>query len=211
MRARFASVVGTPIGPAGTLTVQGDFYHLPGGRLEIDLAGNSAGDSYDVVNVIGAVELAGDLAVSLADVGGSPFSPALNSSFDILTATQGITGQFEDVMLPQLPWNLDWSLNYSNNAVTLTAFTSGDFNKNGVVDTADYVVWRQNNGSQTEYNAWRNNFGRNVSMAAASFSGSATSTAVPEPASQILLALSVMLTLVSELFGAFGKASRMSL
>jgi hypothetical protein len=176
--------------------VQGDFYHLRGGRIDIDLGGNSAGSSYDAIHVVGKVELEGDLAVSLVDLGGSLFTPALNSSFDILTATQGVTGQFDDVALPILPWNLDWRLNYLSNAVTLTVFTSGDFNKNGIVDAADYIVWRQNNGSQAEYTTWRNNFGQFMSMTAAAFSGSSTSVAVPEPASLILLVLVLAVEIV---------------
>ncbi|HJQ78320.1 MAG TPA: hypothetical protein VJ828_00115 [Lacipirellulaceae bacterium] len=35
----------------------------------------------------------------------------------------------------------------------------GDFNNDGIVDAADYVVWRKTIGSQTAYDAWRANFG----------------------------------------------------
>jgi hypothetical protein len=38
----------------------------------------------------------------------------------------------------------------------------GDFNGNGVVDAADYVVWRDNMGgsrTQTDYSVWKSNFG----------------------------------------------------
>jgi hypothetical protein len=61
----------------------------------------------------------------------------------------------------------------------------GDYNNNGVVDAADYVVWRKTNGTQAGYNLWRTNFGRT--------SGSGSSlTAVPEP-SNFLLALVALL------------------
>ncbi len=59
MRARFASVVGVPIDPTGSLTVQGDFYHLAGGQIAIDLGGHSAGVDYDTMNVLGKAELDG--------------------------------------------------------------------------------------------------------------------------------------------------------
>ena len=36
----------------------------------------------------------------------------------------------------------------------------GDFNQDGVVDGADYVMWRNSNASQTGYNSWRTNFGK---------------------------------------------------
>jgi hypothetical protein len=42
----------------------------------------------------------------------------------------------------------------------LNDFVPGDLNNNGVVDSADYVVWRKNNGSLSDYNLWRANFGR---------------------------------------------------
>ncbi len=35
----------------------------------------------------------------------------------------------------------------------------GDFNSDGTVDAADYVVWRKNNGTQEDYDDWRENFG----------------------------------------------------
>ena len=35
----------------------------------------------------------------------------------------------------------------------------GDYNQNGVVDTADYVTWRKTDGTQPAYDLWRANFG----------------------------------------------------
>jgi hypothetical protein len=60
----------------------------------------------------------------------------------------------------------------------------GDFNFDGNVDAADYVVWRKTDGSQAGYDAWRGNFGASLGPG----SGSALpfteplSAAVPEPA-----------------------------
>jgi hypothetical protein len=56
---------------------------------------------------------------------------------------------------------------------------AGDYNNDGRVDAADYVVWRKNDGSQNGYNTWRTNFGR-TSGGGASLAGAAS---VPEPAS----------------------------
>jgi T5SS/PEP-CTERM-associated repeat protein len=36
----------------------------------------------------------------------------------------------------------------------------GDFNTDGAVDAADYVVWRKNGGTQADFDLWRANFGR---------------------------------------------------
>ena len=42
---------------------------------------------------------------------------------------------------------------------TLMPDLPGDFNNDGNVDAADYVVWRKNGLSQAEFNTWRANFG----------------------------------------------------
>ncbi len=58
----------------------------------------------------------------------------------------------------------------------------GDFNGDGKVDAADYVVWRKNDNSQAGYDLWRTNFGRT------SGSGSGLGAAgVPEPSSLLLV------------------------
>jgi hypothetical protein len=58
-----------------------------------------------------------------------------------------------------------------------------DFNGNGVVDAADYVLWRKESSRQADYNTWRAYFG----VTAGSGSGAADSFfsryAVPEPSS----------------------------
>jgi hypothetical protein len=198
MRARFASIVGATIDPTGSISVQGDFYHQAGGQIAIDLGGHSAGVDYDVINVVGKVELAGNLSVSLADAGGGPFSPASGDIFQILTATQGVTGQFANVALPTLPWDLNWSVNYLSNAVTLSVLITGDFNQDGFVNTADYVVWRKNNGSIADYNAWRANFGSALGSGSGIGLGSSSGTSVPEPAPLILIAMGAVLLGISK-------------
>jgi hypothetical protein len=188
LRARFASVAGVPIDPAGALTVQGDMFHLAGGTIAIDLGGLAAGVDYDTIHVLGGVELEGDLRVLLVDSGPNPFAVAHGDSFDILTATQTISGQFDQVNLPTLPWNLEWRIDYLPASVTLSAMTTGDFNRNGIVDTADYVVWRENSGTQAEYEIWRANFGTTIGGGSAAHGDLASRVAVPEPGAALLLA-----------------------
>jgi hypothetical protein len=65
----------------------------------------------------------------------------------------------------------------------------GDFNNDGRVDAADYVVWRKTDGTPAGYNLWKANFGRTAG------SGSALS-AVPEPTGALL-------TVVALFGGAF--------
>ncbi len=79
------------------------------------------------------------------------------------------------------------------NAVTL----AGDYNQDGVVDAADYVVWRNHLGSVTslpndltpgvdenDYLVWKENYGATV--------GGAVIATIPEPTSLALLSLGVL-------------------
>jgi hypothetical protein len=63
---------------------------------------------------------------------------------------------------------------------------AGDFNHDNVVDAADYVVWRNNNGSQEEYDEWRANFGNTAGSGAAAGVSLSSGSSVPEPTSLFL-------------------------
>jgi hypothetical protein len=52
----------------------------------------------------------------------------------------------------------------------------GDYNQNGVVDAADYVVWRKTDNTPDGYNTWRSHFGQTAGSA----SGAGANAAVPE-------------------------------
>ena len=65
---------------------------------------------------------------------------------------------------------------------------AGDFNDDGTVDAADYTVWRDGNSpidGVEGYNIWQANFGASIAS-----SSSATSEAVPEPSTFLLVVLS---------------------
>jgi hypothetical protein len=91
-----------------------------------------------------------------------------------------------DVATLTLPLNFilgdesDFETTFSGTFVATASLSQpldGDYNDDGKVDAADYVVWRKSNinGAQG-YTDWRTNFGRT------SGSGSGLGTAVPEPA-----------------------------
>jgi hypothetical protein len=66
----------------------------------------------------------------------------------------------------------------------------GDYNTDGVVDAADYVVWRKTNiNGPAGYDTWRTNFGRTAGSGAA-LAGAAS---VPEPASVVLILAAFLL------------------
>jgi hypothetical protein len=69
----------------------------------------------------------------------------------------------------------------------------GDYDHDGVVTAADYVLWRNNGGSPTDYDIWRAHFGQT----AGSGSGPTANAAVPEPT-----------TLVLQMFAAIGEYVR---
>jgi hypothetical protein len=63
----------------------------------------------------------------------------------------------------------------------------GDFNDDGTVDAADYVVWRKTDGSASGYNLWRSHFGQTLGSGAALPAAESLSSSVPEPANILLL------------------------
>src|SRR5690606_34933151 len=84
------------------------------------------------------------------------------------------------------------------NLVTGATPLAGDFNADGVVDAADYTVWRNNlNGNESalrgngngngivdaaDYTLWKDNYGETAGAAVA-----LAATAVPEPSTYALL------------------------
>jgi hypothetical protein len=63
--------------------------------------------------------------------------------------------------------------------ITAVASIAGDFNRDAVVDAADYALWRDGLGTTfmpSDYNVWRSHFGQTAG------SGSFALGAVPEPA-----------------------------
>jgi uncharacterized membrane protein len=89
--------------------------------------------------------------------------------------------------------------------VPATAVILGDFNHDGTVDAADYVVWRKNPGgiyTQDDYVDWRANFGATFGSGAAGYPHRASgpgasaiplSPAVPEPATACLVVAAALL------------------
>ena len=76
--------------------------------------------------------------------------------------------------------------------VGLAAGVPGDYNDNGIVDAADYVLWRNGGTLQNDatpgvqpgdYDVWRSHFGQ----IAGSGAGANVNAAVPEPATLVLL------------------------
>jgi hypothetical protein len=181
-----------------------DFQQNPSGALHIELQGTGLAQ-FDRLTFTGAAQLAGNVNVSL--LGG--FAPALGNMFNFVSATGGISGNFDSLTQPAgMPAGLFFGLAYQATFAQLVVIDHlpGDYNKNGVVDAADYVVWRDTAGDVVsalggadgngngvidagDYNFWRGHFG---DTAAGSGSGAATSVAVPEPKTFLLLTIGVI-------------------
>ena len=198
---------GTAAGAIGTLTFTGNVSNASnpattGGALTgvafsshwaIDLSGATA----DKIVVGGNLSLSG---IDILDVTGTGNAA---TTFTIATYTGTLTGTFDTLNIPS-----GYTINYgtgTNSSITLTspaAGLPGDFNSDGKVDAGDYVTWRKNNGTSNalandnglgtpigvaHYNLWRANFGNPPGAGA----GGLSNGAVPEPASMLLIFLSI--------------------
>ncbi|TWT87303.1 hypothetical protein Mal64_28410 [Pseudobythopirellula maris] len=165
------------------------------GVLEIELAGAGEGDFDRLEHLMGAGEatLGGELVVALL----SGFRPASGDVFEFLTTEGGVSGLFTTETLPALGGGIGFDVQYGPDTVSLAVVgVEGDYNGNGVVDAADFTVWRDSlnqtgeglaadgdgDGAvdQDDYAVWVANFGQSASALAEAAS-------VPEPASLALL------------------------
>jgi GH35 family endo-1,4-beta-xylanase len=115
-----------------------------------------------------------------ADDQGDFATRAFKGLFDITVTHDGQEYVRSDVLLTN-----DLQLEIVVDAASL----DGDFNGDGIVNAADYVVWRNGLDTdyvQSDYDVWVEHFGNRLEDA------SGTVAAVPEPSSWFLLAISTM-------------------
>jgi T5SS/PEP-CTERM-associated repeat protein/autotransporter-associated beta strand protein len=164
------------------LNIDGDYEQTVDGKLLIELASVF---SFDQLFVSGTATLAGMLEVALLDgfaTSGEHFVP-------ILTAG-AVSNEFDAELLPSLP-DVTFDVIYNPSSVVLHIVAPdlpGDYNGNGVVDAADYVVWRKNpgafGGDPAGYDTWRANFGATLGSGSAALP---MSSAIPEPTRALLI------------------------
>jgi T5SS/PEP-CTERM-associated repeat protein len=198
-----------PGNSAGSTTIIGNYTQQAGATLQIEIGGTSAGGTYDLVGITGNAILGGQL--QLAMLGG--FIPTASNTFTVLNAAGGVFGVFTNVTTDQRLTTNDgigsFLVHYgpgsafNQNQIVLTNFElvalPGDYNQNGRVDAADYVLWRNTlsqagvglaadgNGNgqidSGDYNIWRAHFGQSAG------NGALTGGSVPEPSTLALLIL----------------------
>ncbi len=144
----------------------------------------------DLINVTasGGLTISGG-SIALTNVGGLGIG-----TYTLIDYVGALGGSVANLGTPTGPAGFSYALinNATNTSIDLTvsaAGISGDYNSNGVVDAADYVVWRKNPGGfpADAYSTWRTHFGQT----AGSGSSVGANAAVPEPATLVMLIVAV--------------------
>ena len=160
--------------------------------LAIELGGTTPGTQYDQLHVTGHLSLGGALAVSLINSYCAASRPGVRHS-RLGHSQRHLFRNRIAVSRCALVWNT--SLLYTTGVLSVVSpGVPGDYNDNGVVDSADYVLWRKNNNTaitlpndstpgtdNSDYDVWRSHFGQTVG------SGVGAGAAVPEPTCAVLL------------------------
>ncbi|TWT32419.1 hypothetical protein KOR34_41820 [Posidoniimonas corsicana] len=179
----------------GQIEVTGELALADSSVLMLELALDQLATSGAAVVVGGAAELGGRLKITSPD---ERWIPQAGDAFTLLSAAGGLSGAFASQSLPMLADGLYWQVGVGANDLQLSVQAgalTGDYNSDGVVDAADYTVWRDNVGlpiglpnevatsgqvTIEDLAAWRENYG----VAAAS-----AAVGAPAPASSALLAV----------------------
>ena len=206
-------------GSAATINIAGNFLANPADKHDnrSDASGvnrdNSATLVFEIFDTSGTslIDVAGvadlDGAVIDLDLMGG-FTPSVGTVFDLLTASafgatgtgttqnvgtgEGFTLAAEDAG----SFNLGIVAGGNGEILQATFLAApgleGDYNMDGSVDAADYVVWRKTDGSQEGYDTWRENFGATATPGSGL---GGTAQGVPEPAAGLLLLIGAALGL----------------
>lgn len=146
----FESTYSPGEGPA-EISFGGDVQFGEFSTLAVEIGGVAAGTQFDALRIAGAAALAGTLDVELVDLGAGEFAPSHGDAFEILSADAGVSGAFSTTpdQLPALGGDLRWEIQYGpqNVVLAIAGDFAGDYNDDGVVDAADYVVWRDHLGA----------------------------------------------------------------
>ena len=194
--AGFNSYSGGTIVSAGLLSVSGASATLGTGNVTVQ--GTTAGTSLTIENGVGdaiddgaTLSLMGGGVADVADQGYANLGAGINEFVHALSlsgvtqsvGTYGATGSGATHISDEY---------FAGTGIVSVVSLAGDYNVDGVVDMADYVLWRANVGhpagtlvndttgavvGEDQYNLWRSNFGNQLG----SGSGSQVSgAAVPE-------------------------------
>ena len=97
----------------------------------------------------------------------------------------------------------EWRLNLASHmrfVIQAQVVIPGDYNFDGTVDAADYVVWRKHDGTtytQADYDLWRANFGATADSGSGSTFDRTSQFVAPEPACWHLFAIFLAIVVVA--------------
>lgn len=201
------------IGPGSRAVFFGDAMLQGGSNLGIQIAESTQ----NALEVLGGLSLGGQLSISIS--GG--YQPSLGDRVLLATAVGGIAGAFDSWTAPNMPGGLTFDLNVTSTLIELKVVTAtltnlaGDYNNDGIVDLADYTVWRDQLGvpasnllndvdggtvGAAQYGTWKANFGARITAPLA------LSASVPEPGTLLLVLAGMALAVVLRL-SHFGRSA----
>ena len=169
--------------------------------LQANVAGTDDDTGFGEIEVVGNLAL-GSGSLEVAVEGG--YAPQAGDTFPLITAGGGISGSLSLAATPDLPELLTWDLDIDASQVVLSVVPAlaGDYNVSGAVDAGDYAVWRKmlnqtgaglaadgddnNVVNAADYDLCALNYGRTIGESAAAI------TAVPEPATIVILLTALM-------------------
>jgi hypothetical protein len=194
----------------GLVNVTGDWNNTGIGiSLELDNLATSIvpGVQFDQLNITGQFTHGGTVTIDRSEL----VTPASSQQLKLVGwgSESGLSTSTVVSFLGGSPLTYNFLSDGLYVTVQASAGTPGDYNNNGFVDAADYVVWKDNEGTnnplpnntiagpigQLHYNQWRANFGKPPGSGAGL--AESANLAVPEPTAWILwLGMAVAGTLI---------------
>lgn len=196
----------------GAVTLNGDAHLAPGlsiGSLYVGPLTLAAGSILDFeLDTIAGVDT-GDL-VNVRTVGGlNILGGTLNLSnagnmtagtYKLIEYDGRFNGSLDNLTFGNVPEGFDYVLvdNATTKSIDVVVSDTGDFNRDGFVNAADYVLWRKGLGfAPNDYDQWLRNFGRTL----AGGSGSIDFSNVPEPVGGAVVSVVIFLLLARQGIG----------
>ncbi len=192
---------------AGAVTVNAGAHMAPGASLEsldvgsLTLAAGSILDfELDTILDVDSSDLINVTATNGLTINGGTLNltnagSMTGGTYALIDYSGTLNGNLGNISFGITPPGFAYSLinNATNTSVDLVVQALGDFNDDGRVDAADYVVWRKGLGTTytpADYETWRIHFGQ------AFATGASLSAAVPEPATWSMLGIGIALVLL---------------